>query len=48
MTLKALERRKLLEQAGLLPEKPAEDVPKIPKKRGRPKGYKVKKNVERE
>jgi hypothetical protein len=51
MTIKALERkRKLAEEAAALgiSLEPKPEVPKIPKKRGRPKGYRVKKVEERD
>jgi hypothetical protein len=51
MTIKALERkRKLVEEAAALgiSLEPKPEVPKIPKKRGRPKGYRVKKVEERD
>ncbi len=47
MTLKAMERRqRLLESGELKPEIKVEE--KVPKKRGRPKGFKVKKVEEKE
>ena len=45
MTLKALERKKKLEELGLPdPKESKDEASKVPRKRGRPKGQTSKKN----
>lgn len=51
MTLKAMERRRKMEEEAAalgISLEPKPEVPKIPKKRGRPKGYRVKKIEEKD